>query len=51
MGEDLVDDADLGGEVVLVDVEGQKASDVAQAPDDQNGRLLRHDGLRDVWGG
>lgn len=46
LGEDLVDDADLGGELVLVDVEGQEASDIPQAPDDQNGGLFRHGELR-----
>lgn len=42
LGQNLVDDADLGCQIVLVDVEGQEASNVAQASDDEDRGLLRH---------
>lgn len=40
LGQDLVDYTDFGGEVVLVDVEGEEAANVAQPPDDEDRGLL-----------
>jgi hypothetical protein len=40
--EHLVDDAHVGREVVLVEVQGKEPADVAEPADDQHRRLLRH---------
>lgn len=34
LGQYLVDKTDFGGKIVLVDVLGEEAADIAQAPDD-----------------
>lgn len=40
--EDLVDDAHLGGEVVLVDVAGEEAANIPKAAHDEHRWFVRH---------
>ena len=40
LGQDLVDYADFGGEVVLVDVAGEESAQVAETADDEHGGLV-----------
>lgn len=40
--QDLVNNANLGSQIVLVDMEGEEASDIAQPSNNQDRGLLRH---------
>lgn len=42
LGKNLVDQPDLGGELILVDVEGQKAANVPQPSYDKDRGFLGH---------
>jgi hypothetical protein len=49
LGQNFVNEPHIGSKLVLVDVEGKEAANIAKPSDDQDRRLLGHD--REFCGG